>query len=51
MPITASAMDYHVSNECISSGVAELDEMLGGKGYFRGSTVLLTGTAGTGNRA
>ena len=48
MPITASAMDYHVSNECISSGVAELDEMLGGKGYFRGSTVLLTGTAGTG---
>ena len=48
MPITTSAMDYDVSNECISSGVAELDEMLGGRGYFRGSTVLLTGTAGTG---
>jgi circadian clock protein KaiC len=48
MPITASAMDYDVSNESISSGVAELDEMLGGKGYYRGSTVLLTGTAGTG---
>ena len=48
MPITASAMDYDVSTESISSGVAELDEMLGGKGYYRGSTVLLTGTAGTG---
>jgi circadian clock protein KaiC len=48
MPITASTMDYDVSNESISSGIAELDEMLGGKGYYRGSTVLLTGTAGTG---
>jgi len=48
MPITASGMDYSVSDERISTGVAELDEMLGGKGLFRGSTVLLSGTAGTG---
>ncbi|HSI11935.1 MAG TPA: circadian clock protein KaiC [Chthoniobacter sp.] len=48
LPITASAMDYPVSNTRLSSGIAELDDMLDGKGYFRGSTVMVTGTAGTG---
>jgi circadian clock protein KaiC len=48
MPITSSGMDYAVSSERISTGIKELDEMLGGKGYFRGSTVMVTGTAGTG---
>lgn len=48
LPITASGMDYTVSNERVSSGVPELDEMLGGRGFYKGSTVLLTGTAGTG---
>ncbi len=48
LPITASGMDYAVSNERISTGIAELDEMLGGEGLYRGSTVLLSGTAGTG---
>jgi circadian clock protein KaiC len=48
LPITGLAMDYAVSEERISSGVKSLDEMLGGKGYYRGSTVLLSGTAGTG---
>lgn len=48
MPITAAGMDYEVSHERIPSGVPELDEMLGGSGFYRGSTVLLSGTAGTG---
>ncbi len=48
LPITASGMDYPVSSERIPTGVAGLDEMLGGKGYYRGSTVMVTGTAGTG---
>ena len=48
LPITHSGMDYKVSNERISSGIPELDEMLGGKGFYRGSTILLSGTAGTG---
>jgi len=43
-----SSMDYKVSSERVSTGVAELDEMLGGKGFYRGSTILLSGTAGTG---
>jgi circadian clock protein KaiC len=41
-------MDYDVSGERIPTGVPQLDEMLGGKGFYRGSTVLLSGTAGTG---
>lgn len=48
LPITASGMDYAVSNERISSGVPALDDMLGGRGFYRGSSVLVSGTAGTG---
>jgi circadian clock protein KaiC len=48
MPITSSGLEYEVSTERISSGVPELDKMLGGLGYYRGSSVLLSGTAGTG---
>jgi circadian clock protein KaiC len=48
LPITAAGMDYDVSTQRVSTGVPELDEMLGGKGFYRGSTVLLSGSAGTG---
>lgn len=49
--ITAVGLNHHVSNERISSGVDGLDVMMGGKGYYRGSSVLITGTAGTGKSA
>jgi circadian clock protein KaiC len=48
LPITSLGLDYPVSKEHISTGVPKLDAMLGGKGFFRGSTILLSGTAGTG---
>jgi circadian clock protein KaiC len=48
LPLTVTSMDYDVSGERIPTGIDELDEMLGGKGFYRGSTVLLSGTAGTG---
>jgi circadian clock protein KaiC len=48
LPITSAGLQHEVSNERISSGVASLDTMLGGQGYFRGSTVLVSGTAGSG---
>lgn len=48
LPVTSSGMDYPVSNDRVRTGIAGLDEMLGGKGYYRGSSVLLSGTAGTG---
>ncbi len=48
LPLTSSRMDYSVSNARLSSGIPGLDAMLGGRGYYRGSTILLSGTAGTG---
>ena len=48
LPLTSLQLQHTVSNERLSSGVPDLDEMLEGKGYFRGSSVLLTGTAGSG---
>lgn len=48
MPITSVGMDYPVSREFISTGVPRLDQMLDGKGYYRGSSILISGTAGTG---
>lgn len=48
VPITSAGMDHRAVCERISSGIPGLDQMLGGKGYFRGSSVLISGTAGTG---
>lgn len=48
LPVTGLSLDHGVSNERMSSGVPRLDAMLGGKGYYRGSSVLVSGTAGTG---
>jgi len=48
LPITSIGLDHVVSTDRISSGVPRLDAMLSGKGYFRGSSVLVSGTAGTG---
>lgn len=48
MPITSPNLEHTVSKERISSGIERLDFMLGGKGFYRGSIVLVSGTAGTG---
>ena len=48
LPVTSMDLKHAASNERVPSGVPALDAMLGGKGYFRGSSVLVTGTAGTG---
>jgi circadian clock protein KaiC len=48
LPLTSVGLDYEVSIERISTGIDRLDKMLGGAGYFRGSSILITGTAGTG---
>jgi circadian clock protein KaiC len=47
LPITSVALDYAASEERVSTGIARLDHMLGG-GMFRGSTLMVSGTAGTG---
>ncbi len=48
VPITALGLTHTASTERISSGVPDLDLMLGREGFFRGSSILTTGTAGTG---
>ena len=48
LPITSLALDYPVSNQLLSTGIPALDAALGGKGVYRGSSVLLSGPAGTG---
>ncbi|MFN0158343.1 MAG: circadian clock protein KaiC [Bacteroidota bacterium] len=48
LPVTSLGLDYASSRKRISSGIPRLDTMLSGKGFFRGSTVLVSGTAGTG---
>ena len=47
LPITSVALNYQASEERISTGIPRLDHMLGG-GMFRGSTLMVSGTAGTG---
>ena len=48
LPITSIALEHQASSERISSGIKRLDTMLGGKGYYRGTSVLVSGMAGTG---
>ncbi|HEX2200023.1 MAG TPA: circadian clock protein KaiC [Burkholderiales bacterium] len=48
LPLTSLQLNHQVSTERISSGIPRLDHMLGGDGYYRGSSILISGTAGTG---
>ena len=48
LPITSLALNHKVSAGRIATGIHRLDAMLGGKGFFRGSSILITGTSGTG---
>lgn len=48
LPITSLELQHAASTERVSSGIGDLDDMLEGEGYFRGSSVLISGTAGTG---
>jgi circadian clock protein KaiC len=48
LPISSLGLDHDASSERVSSGIARLDGMLSGKGFYRGSSILASGTAGTG---
>jgi circadian clock protein KaiC len=48
LPITSAGLNHEASEERVSTGIAGLDDMMGGRGLYRGATVLLSGTAGTG---
>ena len=48
LPITSLQLDHEAFEQRLSTGIAQLDDMLGGKGVFRGSSVLVSGSPGTG---
>jgi circadian clock protein KaiC len=48
LPITSLGLEHTAPTERISSGIPRLDTMLGGQGYYRGSSILISGTAGAG---
>ncbi|MEO5696841.1 MAG: circadian clock protein KaiC [Burkholderiaceae bacterium] len=48
LPITSMRLDHKAPKERVSTGIAALDEMFDGKGLYRGSSVLVSGSAGTG---
>lgn len=48
LPVTALGLKHSAQQDRVSSGVSGIDAMLGGKGYYRGSSVLISGTSGTG---
>jgi circadian clock protein KaiC len=48
LPITSLQLDHEAFEQRLSTGIAQLDHMLGGKGVFRGSSVLVSGSPGTG---
>ena len=48
MPITSAGLGHSISSEPVPTGVSDLDSMLGLGGYYRGSSVLISGLAGTG---
>lgn len=48
LPITSLGLNHTVSSERVSTGIPRLDAMLGGRGFYRGSSILITGTPGTG---
>ena len=48
LPVTSLRLEAEVSSERVGTGVPSLDKMLGGKGFYKGSSILVSGTAGTG---
>jgi circadian clock protein KaiC len=48
LPVTSLKLQHEATSERISTGIARLDVMMEGKGYYRGSSILVSGTAGSG---
>jgi circadian clock protein KaiC len=48
LPVTSLQLNHEASEARVTTGIADLDDMLGGEGYYRGSSVLISGTAGSG---
>lgn len=51
LPITSLGLEHAAPSERVSSGIPDLDRLLGGRGFYRGSTILVSGPAGSGKSA
>ncbi|MBF9141904.1 circadian clock protein KaiC [Hymenobacter properus] len=47
LPVTSLKLEHTVSSNIVSTGIPALDDMFGLRGFYQGSSVLVTGTAGT----
>lgn len=48
LPVTSLELNFQASSDRVSTGIKDLDALCGGNGFFRGSSILLSGKAGTG---
>ncbi|OGI11543.1 MAG: KaiC 1 [Candidatus Margulisbacteria bacterium GWE2_39_32] len=48
LPITSIGLEHKISSDFLSSGIQGMDELLGGKGFYRGSSIVISGMAGSG---
>jgi circadian clock protein KaiC len=48
LPVSSLSLDHPASEERVSTGIPRLDSMMEGGGYFRGSSILVSGTSGAG---
>ncbi|WP_019903140.1 circadian clock protein KaiC [Methylobacterium sp. 77] len=48
LPVTSADLDYGTSQDIVPSGISGLDAMLAPGGFYRGSSILISGVAGTG---
>ena len=48
LPVTSAGLAHSASNEVVSTGILGLNQMLGAGGFYAGTSILVSGTAGTG---
>ncbi len=48
LPITSLQLEHEASNQIVPTGIPQLDTMLGGKGFYKGSSILVSGASGNG---
>lgn len=48
LPVTSAGLEHDASSAVISTGIDGLNQMLGVGGFYRGTSILISGTAGTG---
>jgi circadian clock protein KaiC len=48
IPVTAFGLDHPAASEIVSTGIADLDAMLGQRGWYQGSVTMVSGESGTG---